>query len=76
MQIHYPWSLLGTLDPFRNHPSTPIVFRPCFRPCRPMIVLLLLLPMHFDITSVTKICAPNLILGHVHTLEFLFNIFA
>ena len=68
MRILYPWPLLGTSNPFRNNPSTPIVFRPRFRPCCPMIVLLLVLPMNFDITSVTKICAPYLILGHIRTL--------
>jgi len=73
MRIHYAWHLLGTSDTFRNSVSKHIVFRPCFRPCCPMIVLLLNLPINFDITSVTKICAPSLILGHILTPEFLFN---
>jgi len=74
MRIHYPWPLLGILCPLRNSASKPIVFRLCFQPCCPMIVLLLILPMNFDITYVTKICSPNLILGYIHTPESLFNI--
>jgi hypothetical protein len=74
MRIHYPWPLLGILDPLRNSASKPVVFRPCLRPYCPMIVLLLILPLNFDTASVTKICAPNLVLDHIHTPEFLLNI--
>ena len=74
MRIRYPWPLLDILDPFRYSASKSIVFCACFRPYYPIIVLLLIFPTNFDITPVTKISVPNLILGHIHTPEFLFSI--
>ena len=74
MWIRYPWPLLDILDPFRNSASKSTVFCACFRPCYPIIVLLLIFPVNLDMKPVTEISVPNLILGHIHTPEFLFSI--